>query len=269
MNYRDWDLAEYDDSRPPDPKEVQAREELRAIFEKERTSVFFGRQLEVRLEKKYFHWLTGRALRKLEAEGEVISEFKKLGFGGRVKLYWHKRNRYVKRGAARIVELVEQYSAPGVSGALGHHGELLIVEAFARNEYLVKGRETNEYRGIKWGETEHNLDLVVEKDGIGYGIEVKNTLPYMEEDEFKTKKRLSEAIGLKPVFAVRMIPVTWAEELISEGGYAMILGWQLYPRAQADLAKRVRTELGLPVDSPKALYQGTMDKFNKWHQRNM
>jgi hypothetical protein len=49
----------------------------------------------------------------------------------------------------------------------------------------------------------------------------------------------------------------------------MVLKWQLYPRAQAELAKTVREELGLPVDSPRALYQGTMEKFNRWHSRNM
>lgn len=270
MDYEeDWDLAEYRDERPPDPAEQRARRELQEIFNAERTRVFFGRQLEVRLEKTYFHWVTGRALRQLEEDGEILSEFRPLPFGGQVKLYWHRRNRYVKRGAARLVDLVQQYSAPGVSGALGHHGELLVIEAFARNEYLVKGRETSTYGGRAWTETAHNLDLIVVKDGQGYGIEVKNTLPYIKEDEFRIKKRMAEALGLRPVFVVRMLPVVWAKALISDGGYAMVLEWQLYPRAQADLARTVREELGLLVDSPRALYQGTMDKFNRWHTRSM
>jgi hypothetical protein len=31
----------------------------------------------------------------------------------------------------------------------------------------------------------------------------------------------------------------------------------------------VREELGLPVDTPKALYGGTIKRFTKWHLKNL
>jgi len=49
----------------------------------------------------------------------------------------------------------------------------------------------------------------------------------------------------------------------------MILKYQLYPWTHADLARRVARELGLPVDAPKALADGTMNKFENWHRRRM
>ena len=102
----------------------------------------------------------------------------------------------------------------------------------------------------------------------GDGIEVKNTLGYMEYEEFDTKIRLCGRLGIRPVFVVRMIPKTWIKELIDRGGYAMILKYQLYPWTHRDLAQRVARELGLPVDAPRALADGTMERFLRWHEKN-
>jgi hypothetical protein len=48
----------------------------------------------------------------------------------------------------------------------------------------------------------------------------------------------------------------------------MILKYQLYPWTHVDLAKRVASELGLPVDAPRALSDGTMDRFMNWHEKS-
>jgi len=72
---------------------------------------------------------------------------------------------------------------------------------------------------------------------------------------------------LRPVFAVRMLPKSWAFEVIRAGGFALILKWQLYPLTHRDLAARVRTELRLPVDAPVGLESGTMDRFERWHRK--
>ena len=66
-----------------------------------------------------------------------------------------------------------------------------------------------------------------------------------------------------------MIPKSWAFELINEGGFALILKYQLYPWTHKNLANKVAKELKLPVDAPKNIYQGTMDRFITWHKKNM
>jgi len=45
----------------------------------------------------------------------------------------------------------------------------------------------------------------------------------------------------------------------------MILGHQLYPWTQRELAHRMSEELGLPIDSLRALRDGTMQRLLKWH----
>jgi hypothetical protein len=74
----------------------------------------------------------------------------------------------------------------------------------------------------------------------------------MDYEEFVIKIALCEEIGIRPVFVARMLPKSWVKELIDAGGFALILKYQLYPWAFRGLAQRVRGELGLPVDTPRA-----------------
>ncbi len=168
-----------------------------------------------------------------------------------------------------VMKLVEEYSSPDIGGYLGLHGETMVLEAFARNQFVMIGRNVNDYKGKKWEETDHNLDFIFERDGVAYGLEVKNTLGYMEHEELRIKTKMCQYLGLKPVFVVRMIPKSWIHELNSAGGFGLILKYQLYPWTHKELAKRVSEALQLPVDAPKALHDGTMQRFITWHNKNL
>jgi hypothetical protein len=158
--------------REPDAREAEARAALGVFFDQHKESVFFSRQLEVRNEGEWYHWITNRALRELAGRGLIRTEIRQLQTGGSRHLMWHKSYRYYRRDATRIVRLVEEYSGPK----------------------------------------------------------------------------------------------SWIQELIQKGGFALILKYQLYPWAHRDLARRVRTELELPVDAPRALEDGTMARFLRWHE---
>lgn len=87
----------------------------------------------------------------------------------------------------------------------------------------------------------------------------------MDKEEFDIKINLCRSIGVRPIIAARMLPRSWINELIKAGGFALIIKYQLYPWAHRDLAKKVRTELDLPVDAPRRLSEGTMARFLRWH----
>ena len=61
----------------------------------------------------------------------------------------------------------------------------------------------------------------------------------MGQDEFRIKIRLCKHLNVRSVFAVRMLPRPCVIELVSVGGYALILKYQLYSWTHAPLAKRV------------------------------
>lgn len=265
-----FDDFEYEDKeRPPDPAQEQARERLRKYFEDKKEAVFFSRQIEVQFENDFFHWVTNRALTDLIDEGLLQSEKRELTTGGTIKLMWNRRYRYYKRAANRVVALVEEYADPNIGASLGLVGEMLVLEGFARKEFVMKDRNTNVYGGRKWTESGHDLDFIFWRDSVAYGVEVKNKLGYMEYDEFKTKIPLCIKLGIHPVFVVRMIPKNWIHELSQAGGFALILKYQLYPWTHRKLAVRIAKEFGVPVDAPKSLYEGTMERFMRWHKKNV
>lgn len=266
------EFGDYDEDlqvRLPDPEQTNAREFLKVFFDDHREEVFFSRQIEVQNEHKYFHWVTNRALRDLVDQEMILTETRELKNGGSIKLLWHKSYRYFRRTAARLIELVEDYSDPNIGAALGLHGETMILEGFARSEFVMKGRHTHKYAGREWTKSEHNLDFIFERDSVAYGVEVKNTLGYMEYKEFSLKMNLCEFLNIRPVFVVRMIPKSWIKELISAGGFALIFKYQLYPWSHRELAKRVADQLNLPVDAPRTLEEGTMARFLRWHEKQL
>jgi hypothetical protein len=134
----------------------------------------------------------------------------------------------------------------------------MVLEGFARSEFVMRGRNTRSFAGKTWEATDQNLDFIFERDSLAYGVEVKNALGYMDHDVFEAKTQLSRFLGITPIFAVRMMPTSWINELNKTGGFALVLKYQLYPWTHKELARRVARELGLPVDAPRALEEGTM-----------
>lgn len=265
----DFDAEQGSESPAIDLVERDAVKKLREFFKGHPEEVFFSRQLEVRHEGNYFHWVTNRALRELRGLGVILGETRALRTGGSINLLWFRSYRFYRRSASRLVTLVEEYADPNIGGAVGLHGEAMVLEGFARSQFVMRGRNTREFRGRTWESSEHNLDFIFERDGCTYGVEVKNTLSYMDYVEFQTKIELCKFLGIVPVFAVRMLPKTWINELVTAGGFGLIMKFQMYPWSHKDLARRVASELGLPVDAPRALGEGTMRRFVVWHLKHL
>ncbi len=130
------DFDEIYEGFPADEREIEASDRLREFFDANRERVFFSRQLEVINEQDYFHWITNRAVRSLEAEGLIRSEWRKLRTGTAIKLLWHRGYRFQKRSAKKLIALVEDYSDPNIGAALGLHGETMVLEGFGAHSFL-------------------------------------------------------------------------------------------------------------------------------------
>ena len=251
--------------RPPDLVEASAVHAIQRFFELNRKAVVTTRQLEVAHEDSFFHWITNRAIHDLLDSGELLTEEKELDFGGTTKLIWSRSHRYPKRNAKKVIELVQKYSANFVGRELGYHGEMLVLEGFTRKGFSFKGREVKGNGSSTWVDSGHDLDFMFERDGISYGVEVKNTLGYMDHGELRTKMEMSRQLGVRPVIVARMLPRTWVQELNRAGGFGLLLKYQLYPPALSSMADEIKKEMGLPVGSPRFLEERTMNRFETWH----
>lgn len=275
-------------ARPRDPKTDEAKAALVELFGRYPERVFYLQQLKVLLEdgslaqelgvalgKGLFHWITARGLKELAAEGKIndtvtslmarVSPGRVLPGLPAIRFFWHRPNRYWRRKAEAIRKLVVEFSQSEFGHALGYHGEQMFDAALPRVGFLPAGRNVREYAGKAWTETGHNFDRVFCRDGIAYGTEVKNTLDYIDRDELQVKLRMCEALGLKPLFIVRMAPKSYVEEVRRTGGFTLIFKFQLYPFGHDELARRVKEQLGLPVACPVAIADGTVERFLNWH----
>jgi hypothetical protein len=265
----EWGPEEDEQAKPRDPQTDLAKA---ALLERIQASdrVYYVQQLEVLHETTFFHWITGRALRELIEEGRVNAVWEELFPDVPIRLVMRKSYRHWKREGQRVLELVRRFSSGDFGRAIGPYGEMLVDAALGGLGVRLLGRDVRELEGRSWTQTEHNLDRAYELDGVRYGVEIKNTLKYIDDNELSIKLRICEVLGLRPLFVVRMMPKTWAwPRVIKGGGYVMMLGEQFYPVGSEEFAAAVREHLLLPVDCPRRLGGGPIDKFYRWHRTNL
>jgi hypothetical protein len=261
----DYDLDQQPEEPWRDPKIDQAKIALEDFFEEHPLEVFYERQLEVVFESRFFHWITGKALHELSDDGRLATHLEDLTESTSIRFYRAPPHRYWRRQAREILDLVRAFSAPEFTRGLGQHGELMFEAALPTQGFLPKARKVRAYGGKQWTDTGHDLDSVYERDGVAYGLEIKNTLPYMPTQELRAKLRMCGFLGLKPLFIVRMAPKSYIEEVRLQGGFTLVFQYQLYPPGFQELARRVRQRLLLPVDSPNRIADGTIQRLLRWH----
>lgn len=253
-----------------DDKIDNARTSILDFFDQNRGDVFYERQLTVIFEKDYFHWITVKALLELAAGGSINSQMLELLPGVPIRFFWARGNRYWKRQAGHVTNLVRRFSENSFIHAVGLQGELLVDAALPLAGFSPVARNARSFGDKSWIATGHNLDRIVQRDGVFYGVEIKNTLPYIPRDEFRIKMKICKHLGLAPLFVSRMAPKNYTYEIIERGGLSWVLGTQFYPFGHQELATEVKKRLRLPVDCPSRIEDGAITRLLKavaWQNR--
>ena len=262
----DYEIDEAEDRRYE--KIQEAKQSLLHFFTEHREDVFYERQLQVIFEGSFFHWVTVDALHELLEDKKLQSELVPLSEKVNIRFYWTPSNRYWRRKSKITSNLVLEYSDHNFLTALGIHGESMFDVALPRAGFMPVASNANKFKGNEWTESSHNLDRIFIRDNIPYGTEIKNTLDYIPQEEMKIKLKICAKLGLKPLFIMRMAPKDYIWKIRQAGGFSLIIKYQLYPHGYRDLAKRVREQLKLPVDCPRAIEEGTIKRFLDWHIKN-
>jgi hypothetical protein len=263
-DYED-DYEPVPEERPRDRKIDDAKAALMEAYFAGGANVYYARQLEIWLEKTFFHWITSRALRELAEE-------RKIGFSEatsgthRAHFYFPIRHRYPRRQITQTLKLIAEFSHPVFTRALGRHGEMLVESGFARTGFRILQQKVKEVDGQAWTETNHDLDFLIVRDGIRYGVEVKNQLGYIDQTEFQTKLAMCEHFGVRPMFVTRALPKNYIYEVAKAGGFSLLTDNQNYPLLAGDLARRVRAALNLPVGVIEQFPNTALVRFERWHE---
>ncbi len=252
-----------------DPYFLQAQKDIIELYENNKESVYYIRQLQVKFEKKYFHWITNNALIELYKTGYLKDLRIPKEKGTPSRFFMHCTKRYAKRKIRELEKIIEEYSQDYITRSCGHRAEDLFCKAFALRGFVPVAEKVREYNSTKWEKTGHDLDFVFKRDNIEYGCEVKNTLGYIEKEELDIKLEMCSFWKIKPLFIMRYAPKTYNNIINRHGGFALLYKAQIYELSQEKLVKKIQDNIGLPVVCPKAIPAGIIDRFEKWHIKSL
>lgn len=224
-------------------------------------SPYHRKQIEVLFEDRYFHWVTNRAVDDLINEGFLRSDERDIAH-----FVYRSDIRYVRREMGRRINIIKRYTDPTITRAIGDYAEMLFSFMFRLNGFKIVGEDTNEYRGLKWDKTEHDLDFIIEKDSVAYGVEIKNTLPYMEKDEFEIKLEMCKFLGLVPLWILRNAPAVQFEQMKPHNGFILKFKAQMYPPGQEPLVGDMWKKMRLPASIWREVPEKLVNLFVKHHE---
>lgn len=257
----------YEEISQADHYFLQAQADIKELYENNKESVYYIRQLQIKFERKYFHWITNNALIGLYKIGYLKDLRIPKEKGTSTRFFIHRSNRYAKRTINKYEKIIEEYSQDHITRSCGHRAEDLFCKALAMRGFMPVTTKVREHRGRRWEKTGHDLDFIFEKDNIGYGCEIKNTLGYIDKEELETKLEMCSYLRIKPFFIMRWSPKTYNKMIIDNGGHVLLFETQIYELSQEKLVRKIKDILGLPVICSKAIPDGIIDRFEKWHNR--
>lgn len=225
---------------------------------------YHRKQIEVLFENYYWHWVTDRAIKSLIDEGFLRSVR-----GSTAKFVIRSDIRYYKAEIKKREKVIRRYSDPSITKAIGDYAEMLFEFMFELNDFNIIDEDTNEFGGVKWEETDHDLDFIIEKDDVVYGVEIKNTLPYMERDEFDIKLRICEHLDIVPLWVLRNAPGVQFNEIKRKNGFILNFKAQIYPPGQGPLVRDIWRLMALPVTIWKRIPENIENIFLWQHEQRI
>ena len=257
---------EEEEERPRDVAIDAASTRVRALFAESPRRLFYSTQIETTLERDFFHWITGKALLELATAGE-ITRVQEVIQGNSLNFYAHPSHRYFRRQLTAMTRILDRVYNPEFAHAVGLHGELMFDAALGRYGFRAEARNANTWQGRTWTKSNHNLDRIVTRDQVAYGVEIKNTQGYISREELRTKLDLAHDLRLIPLFIMRFAPKSYVHQINQQGGFALLFEHQIYPLGHVTLLADVQATLGLKVASPRDVRDGDMQRLLKWHER--
>lgn len=210
-------------------------------------SVFYKKQIQVIFEDQYPHDITGKAVNELIDEEFLKAEprtFEK----NMSTIFVSRRNlRYTALKIKEQIRIMERYSDDELNDGVGKYAEILFSHMFEKNKFHIMDRNTNTFGGRTWSKSDKDLDFIIERDGINYGVEIKNTFDYMPHEEFREKLEICQFLGLLPVFPLRCPSPQQYELMKGDGGLALKFKSRIFPPGNQKLVTEIWNHFRLPV----------------------
>jgi len=231
--------------------------------------VFYKKQIQVVFEDQYPHDVTGKAVNELIEDKFLKAETRAFGKNMHVIFVYRHNVRYTAMAIKIRIKILERFSDDEVNDGVGKYAEILFGHMFERNQFKIIGRNTNTFRSKAWSESDKNLDFIIEKDGISYGVEIKNRFDYMEQDEFEEKLEMCQFLGLLPLFPLRCPSEQQYAQMKDCGGLALKFKTRIFPPGFQGLVTDIWNNFRLPVNIWEEILPPVEAVFLNYHHHNL
>lgn len=231
------------------------------------------RSIQVLLEEEHSIWqtVTWNALGELKANNKIrMSKYPPAGdfpvwvYQERLRIYdikedIMKRSLPVWRDFRKVNSKMSSHSEDIIEKALGEAGFI-----------LVSRRENTRYFNQRLSPGGKNLDYIALKDGVFYGIEVKQRIPYPDfQGILNDKKFVADFHGIQFLLISRRLG-PFSYELFKEKGLYLEFGNLFWSSENSSFAKKCEDILYYPIkcidDPPSYLIDG-LKEIPKFHDK--
>jgi hypothetical protein len=235
-----------------------------------KNSVFYKKQLQVIFEDKYPHDITGKAINELISDGFLRENPVAFGDNMHTIFVYNRRNiRYIAMAVKEKIKIMEKFSDDEVNDGAGKYAEYLFLHMFNKYQFNIIGRHTNSIKNKIWTESDRNLDFIIQKEGISYGVEVKNRFDYMEQNEFEEKLEICQYLGLLPMFPIRCPSDQQYAQMQMCNGLALKFKTRIFPPGFQNLVTDIWNNFRLPVNIWEEIKTPIVNIFLHYHYKNV
>ena len=232
-------------------------------------SVFYKKQIQVIFEDQYPHDVTGKAVNELITDKFLKAEPRAFGENMHAIFVYRYNVRYTAMTIKMKTKILERFSDDEVNDGVGKYGEILFSHMFTKNQFKIVGRHTNRFGKKVWKRSKKNLDFIIQKDEINYGVEVRNRFDYMKQDEFEEKLKMCEFLGLLPLFPLRCPSELQYAQMKDCGGLALKFKTRIFPPGFQGLVTDIWNNFRLPVYIWEEIRPPVEAVFLNYHHHNL
>ena len=164
---------------------------------------------------------------------------------------------------------MEKFSDDEVNDGAGKYAEYLFLHMFNKHQFDIVGRHTNSFRDKTWTISDRNLDFIIQKEGVSYGVEVKNRFDYMDQDEFEEKLEICQYLGLLPMFPIRCPSDQQYAQMQECNGLALKFKTRIFPPGFQKLITDIWNNFRLPVNIWEEIKTPIENIFLNYHHQNV
>jgi len=226
--------------------------------------VVYRNEFRYRLEKQYYHTVTDYSVRRLE-EGKAYNEGLKLvrtALPGRRSTAQRTPNVFYRFEDADYTSLIPIMKkklelstfVSELATSAGFHAQYLWRDAFTDLGFTIEKEDANDFGGKK-ATVGGDIDFIAKKDGLVFGVEVKNSLEY--PDDLSRKVQIAIELGTIPVVVVRRVTWDVYGNLKKYGVLAKIYETSIMPGSYAAVVDDCKKILGMPLIALDSISRGS------------